>query len=195
MCASGIGYYGSSINDEFNEESPPFSQTFTSRVCQNWEVEANSIKQFSPTTRVVNLRFAVVLSSFGGAFPLTTALFKMYVGGSLGEGTQFLSWVSLEDTIRAIDHICATPELEGPINIAASYITQAEYTKLLAQQLQRPTIIWIPQIILRMIFGQAVDEVLFASQKVVSKKLLDSNFRFLDINVNQLIARLITELK
>lgn len=173
--ASAVGFYGSR-GDELLTESSVAGEGFLADLVQAWE---DATKPASARgVRVVNLRTGVVLSSKGGALRQMLPAFRLGVGGPVGDGRQWMSWISLHDLVRAIRHLL-TSELRGPVNVASPVpVTNEEFARTLGSVLSRPAFVRVPAFALRAVFGRMADETLLASQRVVSERLLASGFRF-----------------
>jgi uncharacterized protein (TIGR01777 family) len=176
ISASAIGYYGDRGEEKLNEESSNGSG-FLAKVCLEWEkATSEAIKK---GIRVVNARFGVVLSKKGGALASMLLPFKMGLGGILGTGKQYMSWISLEDAVGAIKHIIENDSIKGPVNIVSpNPVTNSDYTKILGHKLGRPTVIPMPAGMVNLLFGEMGNELLLYSQKVVPQKLLSTNYNF-----------------
>ena len=176
VCASAIGYYGDRGDEVLREESAPGRQ-FSSELCQQWEAAAEPA--VAAGIRTVNLRTGIVLSAAGGALKQMLLPFRLGIGGNVGNGRQWMSWIDLQDMTAAILHILKTDSLRGPINMTApNPVTNAEFTKALASVLSRPAIFPMPAFAARLVFGQMADELLLASQRVEPAKLLGSGYVF-----------------
>jgi len=176
VCASAVGYYGDRGVERLREESPPGSG-FLAEVCRDWEAAADPARRRG--IRVVHLRIGVVLSREGGALGQMLRLFRMGLGGTLGSGRQFMSWIAMADLLEVIQHAIATETLEGAVNaVAPNPVTNLEFTRTLGRVLGRPTIFGMPTIAARLLFGEMADEVLLASTRVEPARLLASGFRF-----------------
>jgi hypothetical protein len=128
---------------------------------------------------VANLRFGIVLSRAGGALKPMLLPFRLGLGGKIGNGRQWWSWIHIEDTVAAILHILATPSLTGPVNMTApNPVTNTEFTRCLAAALKRPAMFAVPAFAARMAFGEFAKAGVLASARVVPKKLEDSGFKF-----------------
>jgi len=181
VSASAVGYYGDRGEETLREESASGS-AFLSDVCRQWEAATEPAA--AAGIRVVNLRFGVMLSSVGGALPRLLTPFKLGVGGRLGSGKQFMSWIAIDDVIGAILHALGTETLRGAVNaVAPEPVTNREFTRTLGRVLGRPTVFPMPAFAARLAFGQTADELLLASQRVEPAKLLASGylFRFPDV--------------
>jgi hypothetical protein len=179
VSASAIGYYGDSGDRVLTESSPPGTE-FQSEVCRAWE--GATAEAESAGIRVVHLRSAVVLSRHGGALARQLPLFRAGLGGRLGTGRQWFSWITLRDEIGAILHAVATPSLSGPLNASApDPVTNREFTTALAHALHRPALLAVPPFALRLALGrQLADELLLGSLRVLPERLTGSGYRFHD---------------
>lgn len=176
VCASAIGYYGDRGNELLREESDP-GEAFLSRVVEEWEAAAQPAREAD--IRVANLRFGIVLSPEGGALGTTLPLFKLGGGGKVGSGRQWWSWVALDDVVGALVHALVDDSVEGPVNVVApNPMTNAEYTKVLGDVLNRPTVLPAPAPALRLGLGQVADELLLASARVEPAKLKQAGYDF-----------------
>jgi uncharacterized protein len=176
VSASAVGYYGSRGDEVLTEDSPPGAD-FLAEVCREWESATEPARQKG--IRVVNLRIGMVLSAKGGALPAMLPPFKAGVGGKLGDGGQFVSWIAIDDLTRAISHAISTESLSGPVNaVSPNPIRNMEMTKALGRVLRRPTFLSMPAAVVRLIFGEMADALLLSSQRVEPRRLLDSGFTF-----------------
>ena len=184
VCASAIGYYGSRGDEVLREESPSGSG-FLARVCREWEAATATAEQAG--IRTIHTRFGVVLSSDGGALKKMLPPFKLGLGGNVGNGRQWWSWIDVQDLVGAIHHILKTDLLQGPVNIVAPRpVTNAEFTRTLAKVLSRPAILPVPALAVKVLLGEMGEEVLLGSQKVEPAKLISSGypFRFRELRVS-----------
>lgn len=176
VCASAVGFYGDRGVEVLNEDSSRGSG-FLSDVCIGWEQATKTISNAG--IRVINLRFGMVLSNAGGALAKMLTPFKMGMGGRIGNGKQYMSWVAIDDVIGAIYHALFTESLKGPVNVTSpNPVTNMEFTKILGRVLNRPTIIPMPAFAARLIFGEMANELLLTSTRVEPKKLLNTEYRF-----------------
>ena len=176
VSASAIGYYGDRGEEPLNEESAP-GRGFLAEVCRAWEAATEPARQAG--LRIVLSRFGVVLSPVGGALAKILPPFRLGLGGMLGSGRQYMSWIAMDDAIGAIQHAIVTDSLQGPINAVAPHaVTNQEFTKTLGKVLERPTIVPLPAFATRLMFGEMADELLLASARVQPAKLLASGYRF-----------------
>jgi uncharacterized protein len=176
ICASAVGFYGSR-GDEALDETSASGQGFLPDVCRAWEDAAAPARDAS--LRTVHLRSGIVLSRQGGILARVLPPFKMGAGGVVGTGEQWISWISLADAIAAIQHVIASAELSGPVNLTSPQpVTNAEFTHILGKILSRPTVLPLPAFAVKLLLGEMGDELLLAGQKVLPKKLLASGFAF-----------------
>lgn len=176
VSSSAIGYYGNR-GDESLTESSSSGAGFLADVCKQWEA-ATSLA-VGAGIRVVNLRTGVVLHPEGGALAKMLTPFKMGVGGVVGPGTQYMSWIELGDLVRIIERCLDDSSCSGPINgTAPEPVTNQEFTKALGHTLSRPTIFPMPAFAARLAFGEMADEMLLSSAKVLPAKLQSLGFQF-----------------
>ncbi len=174
--ASAVGYYGSR-GDELLDENSGVGSGFLADVCRRTEAMAARVERSG--VRFVAIRSGLVLSREGGVLPRFMMPYRFYVGGWLGHGRQWLSWISLEDEIRAIRFLMESSDLAGPFNLTApNPITMRQFSRALGQVLRKPAWTTVPAFVLRLVFGPMADEVLLASQKVTPKRLLGTGFTF-----------------
>jgi len=176
VCASGIGYYGSRGDEVLTEDSRP-GTGFLADLARDWE--AATATAIARGIRVVNLRLGVVLSARGGALATMLTPFRMGLGGVIGDGAQWMSWIALDDVIGAIRHALTTDALRGPVNtVAPAPVTNADFTRTLGRVLGRPTLIPLPALAARLALGEMADELALVSQRVMPARLLASGFAF-----------------
>jgi uncharacterized protein (TIGR01777 family) len=174
ICASAIGYYGSRGDEILTESSAP-GNGFLPEVCKAWEKEAQAAESFG--IRVVRVRTGLVLAAAGGALQRMLPPFRMGVGGRLGSGRQWMSWIHLED-LTAMFQFAVESQVRGPLNgVAPHPVANSEFTRELAQALWRPAVFPVPEFALRLLFGEMAD-VLLASQRVVPAAAEAAGFRF-----------------
>ena len=181
VCGSAIGYYGNR-GDEPLKEGSTAGTGFLSDVCREWEAATHSA--VAAGIRTVMIRTGIVLSSKGGALGKMLPPFKMGVGGRIGDGRQWMSWIDVEDMVGAIHHILKTDLLQGPVNmVAPKPVTNAEFTKTLADVLSRPAVFPVPALAVKLLFGEMGETVLLGSQRVEPSQLVASGypFRFRDL--------------
>ncbi len=178
LCASAIGYYGHSMDQIFNEDSP-LGHGFLADVCHQWEKQTSRLA--SMDIRTVNLRFGMVLSPKGGALHKMVSPFKARLGGVLGDGEQFVSWISIRDLVAIVDFIIKQPHIKGPVNVVSPIPTNNRIlTETLGRVINRPILFRIPGFVVRFLFGQMADEMLLASTRVTPKILLEADYNFQD---------------
>ncbi len=177
VCASAVGFYGDRCDELLNEQSPS-GQGFLAEVCREWEDASRIASQAG--IRTVNVRIGLVLSPKGGALGKMLTPFKLGLGGRIGSGQQWSSWIHIDDIVGGIHHAIQTESLAGPVNLVApNPVRNAEFTKVLASVLKRPAILPVPEFALRLAFGkQAAEEMLLASQRVQPGKLGSSSYKF-----------------
>jgi len=176
VCASAVGYYGDTA-DHVVDESAPQGDGFLADVCRAWEEAAHPAAEAG--IRVVNLRLGIVLDPAGGALGKMLPAFRCGLGGPLGSGRQYMSWIALPDVVGAARFALDHPTLQGPVNIVApEAVTNRTFTKTLAETLHRPAFLPLPAVALRLLFGRMADEALLASSRVRPAALLDAGFRF-----------------
>jgi uncharacterized protein (TIGR01777 family) len=177
VSASAIGYYGNRGTDVLTEESSP-GIDFLAGVCQQWEAAAAPAAEAG--IRTVNLRTGIVLSAHGGALSRMLLPFKLGLGGRLGSGVQYMSWVSLDDEVGAIVHALTRPDVRGPLNATGpNPVTNAEFTRTLGNVLRRPTALPTPLAPLRLVYGgELVQSLLLFSQRVQPAKLRATGYDF-----------------
>jgi uncharacterized protein (TIGR01777 family) len=176
ICASAIGFYGDRDNESLDESSEP-GTGFLPDVCQKWENSTQSARDAG--IRTVHIRTGIVLSSDGGALRKMLMPFKMGGGGIIGDGNQYMSWISLEDEVEIIRYLINHPDLSGPINLVApNPVTNREFTKTLGKVLKRPTITPMPAFAARVLFGEMADALLLSSTRVYPEILVQSGYEF-----------------
>jgi uncharacterized protein (TIGR01777 family) len=181
VSSSAIGYYGDRGDEVLSEHSAP-GTGFLPEVCCEWEAATQAAS--AAGIRTVQLRTGVVLSPAGGALGQMVTPFKLGVGGRLGDGRQWMSWIDVQDMVGAIHHILKTDLLRGPVNMVAPRpVINAEFTKTLAGVLSRPAIFPVPRFAIKLAFGEMGETVLLGSQRVEPSQLVTSGypFRFSDL--------------
>ena len=176
VSASAIGFYGDRGDEVLIEESAS-GEGFLSEVCREWEKATRAASQAG--VRVVHMRFGVILSSEGGALPKMLTPFKLGVGGRVGSGRQYMSWIDLADALGAIRHALENESVRGPVNIVAPRaVTNEEFTGALGKALGRPTFLPVPAFAARLAFGEMADALLLAGQRVEPARLKASGYQF-----------------
>lgn len=177
VSASAIGYYGNRGDEVLTEESAP-GNDFLSDVCVQWEQAGQRAKEIG-IPRVVNVRIGIVQSTEGGALKEMLTPFKMGVGGRVGSGKQFVSWIDLDDLVRVFEFVIENENLHDAVNATApNPVRNAEFAEKLGAILHRPSLVPAPEFALRLMFGELADALLFTSIRVVPKKLLENGFKF-----------------
>jgi len=176
LAASAIGYYGDRHADVVDEDSAP-GAGFLADVCREWEAATAPAAQRG--IRVVTLRLGVVLSGAGGMLSTVLPPFKLGLGGRIGSGEQYLSWIAIDDVLGTVLHALATPAMAGPVNaVAPNPVTNRVFTETLAAVLSRPALLPLPAAAVRLLFGEMGEELLLASTRVEPQRLLASGFPF-----------------
>jgi hypothetical protein len=189
LCASAIGYYGNRGEEVLTEDSPS-GTGFLAEVSREWEAATKPASDAG--IRTVNLRIGIVLSRNGGALKPMLLPFRLGLGGRIGSGRQWWSWIHIDDLISAIWQILKTDAVSGPVNMTApNPATNAEFTRTLATALHRPAILPIPAFAARLAFGELADEGLLSSARVKPKKLLASGFTFRFPNLGDALKALL----
>jgi len=173
--ASGVGYYGDRGDDPLTEEEPP-GRGFLAELARDWEEAAQGAAEQG--VRVAAMRFGVVLGSDGGALGRMVPAFRAFLGGPLGSGRQWFSWIHIADLLAAVSFLLDVPALSGPVNCCAPEpVTQRDFAAALGRALGRPSSLPAPAFALRLALGEAAD-LLLASQRAIPRRLLDHGFRF-----------------
>lgn len=187
---SAVGYYGNRGDEVLREDSGP-GEGFLADVCRQWEAATDSATRKG--IRVVHLRTGLVLSRKGGALEKIILPFKFGVGGKIGSGKQYMSWITLDDLCAAILHSIQAAGLHGPVNtVSPTPVTNLEFTRILGRVLSRPTIFPLPAFAARIVLGEMADELLLASTRVEPAKLLASRFGFGHKDLESALRYLIT---
>jgi hypothetical protein len=186
VAASAIGFYGDRGDEALTETSAP-GNDFLAGLCREWEAEAARGADFG--ARVVSLRFGIILAAHGGALPRMALPFKLGAGGRLGNGLQWMSWLTLPEVVHIVQFALATPQLTGPVNaVTPNPVRNAEFTRVLARTLHRPAIFPAPAFALRLALGEMADALLLASQNVMPSRLADAGYHFLRTDLAEALA-------
>lgn len=179
LSASAVGYYGNREGEDLSEASPP-GDDFLATICRDWEAAAGPAS--AAGIRVVHPRIGVVLSVKGAALMKLLPIFRAGVGGPLGTGRQWMSWVSLTDTVGALEFLLSNEGLRGPFNLTAPEpVTNAEFARTLGKALRRPALLPAPAFALRLLLGrEKADALLLSGQRVLPRRLLEAGFVFRD---------------
>jgi uncharacterized protein (TIGR01777 family) len=186
LCASATGYYGHR-GDEPLTEASPVGLGFFPDVCTAWEGAADPARGVA---RTCHLRFGIILAAHGGPLVPMVRATKFGLAATLGDGRQWVSWITLDDAVRAIAHVLTTPALEGPVNFTSpTPVRQKEFNGTLAATLHRPAILRVPTAML--LSGRTADEMLLASAQVTPRRLTDTGFTFEDPHLRPALKRLL----
>jgi uncharacterized protein len=189
ITASAIGYYGDRGDEGLNEDSSP-GNGFLPEVCGEWEAAAQPAEEAG--IRTVQTRFGLVLSPAGGALQKMLTPFRLGLGGKIGSGEQWWSWIHVQDLAGAIYFLLNRSTLLGAVNLVSpSPLRNAEFTRILAAVLRRPAIFPLPAFVARMAFGQMADELLLSSQKVGPAKLIAGGFAFRHTDLKRALAEIL----
>jgi len=176
LSGSAVGYYGDRGDESVDEESASGTD-FLAGVARDWESAAVAARDAG--VRVVLLRTGIVLAPHGGALERLLPPFRLGVGGPIGSGRQWMSWIALDDHLRAMEHAIATVGLHGPVNLVApNPVTNAEFAATLGRVLGRPALVPVPSFALELLYGEMARTTILAGQRVLPKKLLRSGFHF-----------------
>ena len=189
IAASAIGFYGDRGDERLDEAAAPGAD-FLADVCQQWEAAAAPARDAG--MRVVHLRIGIVLTPAGGALERMLTPFRMGVGGVIGSGRHYMSWVALDDVLGGILHALRADSLTGPVNLAAPHpVTNAEFTKTLGRVLRRPTFLPLPAFGARLAFGEMADALLLSSARVEPARLRADGFEFAYPNLEAALRHLL----
>ena len=187
VAASAIGYYGNRGDESLTEASAP-GNDFLARLCREWEMETARGSEFG--ARVVNPRFGIILAAHGGALPRMALPFKFGAGGRLGDGRQWMSWLTLQEAVSIIQFALGSSVLTGPRQCRRPQPCSptANSTAVLAKALHRPALFPAPALALQLALGEMADALLLSSQRVIPSKLSDSGYSFLQTNLASALA-------
>jgi uncharacterized protein (TIGR01777 family) len=189
ISASAIGYYGSRGKEKLNEKSTPGAD-FLATVCQEWEQA--TIVASNAGIQVVNPRIGMVLSPRGGALAKLLTPFRLGVGGVVGDGSQYMSWITLDDLLGVFHHTLSSDQLRGPVNaVSPKPVTNREFTKILGRVLGRPTVFPLPAFVAKLAFGEMAEALLLSSQRVEPQRLLETNYTFRFPDLEQALSALL----
>jgi uncharacterized protein len=176
ISASAIGFYGNR-GDEILREDSPSGEGFAAEICRQWEAATQPAAKAG--IRTAQMRIGVVMSADGGALPKMLTPFRLGLGGRLGNGRQWWTWVSVRDVVGAILHVLQRDSISGPVNTVAPHpVTNAEFTQILASVLHRPAIFPMPALAVRLIFGEMGKELFLGSQRVEPARLAATGYQF-----------------
>jgi uncharacterized protein (TIGR01777 family) len=189
VCASAIGIYGDRGAELLDEQAGPGAGMLP-ELCQQWEAAAAEAERLG--ARRVSVRFGVVLSPAGGMLARLLPLFRLGLGGPVGSGRQYVSWISVDDAVGAIHHVLVHEEIEGPVNVVAPQsTTSAELARALGRVLCRPAFMRVPAVALRLRFGRMADELLLASARAVPDVLSRTGYMFRTPGLEQTLRHLL----
>ena len=189
VCASAMGYYGDRGAEVLREDSAPGNGCLPA-TCQQWEAAAAPALERG--IRVVQLRFGLVISARGGALERMILPFKMGVGGRIGSGRQYMSWIALDDAVGIIEHALKTEALQGPVNTAVPRaLTNVEFTRVLGRVLRRPTLLPLPAFAARLVLGEMADGLLLSSCRMVPERLGETGYEFIHPDLEELLRHLL----
>lgn len=176
LCASAIGYYGDRGDEPLMEDSAP-GKDFLGRVCRDWEAASEPAARKG--VHVARLRFGIILSPAGGALAKMLTPFRLGLGGPIGDGRQYMSWIAIDDVVDSLLHALTKKLPPGPVNVVSpNPATNAEFTRTLGRVLGRPTFLPMPAFGARLAFGEMADALLLSSQRVVADRLVASGYAF-----------------
>ncbi|OGV59885.1 MAG: TIGR01777 family protein [Lentisphaerae bacterium RIFOXYA12_FULL_48_11] len=176
ISASGIGYYGNR-DSSIVDESFDCGSDFLANVAKQWEMA--TLPATSARIRLVIIRMGMVLDADGGALKKMLLPFQLGLGGTIGPGSQYMSWITLDDVLSAIQHILRHDTLKGPVNLTApNPVTNQEFTKILGKVLRRPVLMHIPSFAIKVIMGEMAKALILNSIRITPRKLIDSGFKF-----------------
>jgi len=188
LSASAIGIYGDRGDEVLTEESR-LGRDFLGEVATAWEAEAE--KAEAPGLRVVQARFGLILARQGGALAKMARPFRLGVGGKLGSGQQWVSWINLEDVVAILRLALENGAVRGPINVVSPQpVRNAEFAAALAKELHRPALFPAPAMALRLMLGEMADALLLASQRVTPGQLEKLGYKFVQPNLGETLARI-----
>lgn len=186
VCASAIGFYGDRGQEELTEDSPA-GTGFLPDVCREWEAATWPARDAG--IRVVNLRLGVVLSKDGGALAKMLLPFKMCVGGIVGSGRQYWSWLTVDEAARMFRFALQNTNLHGPVNAVSPVpVTNLEFTKALGEVLHRPTIFPLPAFMARLVLGEMADDLILGSTRVIPSRLQSAGYAFSHPEIGEALA-------
>jgi len=185
---SAVGYYGFCGDEELTEESP-HGDDFLARIASEWEGEALKAKEMG--ARVIITRFGIVMGEKGGALSQMIPLFKKYIGGPIGSGKQWFSWVHIKDLSEAFAFLVKHPEISGPVNVCApNPVRNKDLAKALGKVLHRPSFMPAPGFMVKLVLGE-FGSVILEGQRVIPKRLLDSGFAFQYPDINKALQGIV----
>jgi uncharacterized protein (TIGR01777 family) len=189
ISGSAVGFYGASDSQIFDEDAMPTKQNlFSKKVCVDWEEKA---KPAAKKTRLVLLRTGVVVGKNGGILNKLLPIFKLGLGGRVGLGNQYLSWVHLDDVVGIISYLINNQNISGAVNLTSpNPATNQEFSSTLAKTLKRPCFFNTPAFVLKVVYGEMAEELLLGGQKVLPKKILQAGYKFKFENLDEALKSL-----
>jgi uncharacterized protein (TIGR01777 family) len=176
ISGSAVGWYGHWDNEYLDEDSPS-REGFSSKLCGEWEAAANELSDLA--CRICTVRLGIVLGNDGGSLPAMLLPAKLGLGGPMGSGDQWWSWIHIVDTVRCFEMLLENRQANGVFNLTApNPVTQAKFARTLGKQLNRPAVLPLPGFIVKLMMGEFAEEVLLNGQRVFPKNLLDTGFTF-----------------
>lgn len=189
LCASGINAYGDR-GDTLLDETASRGGGFLADVCAAWE---GATEPLAGISRTVNMRIGIVLAADGGTLPTLLPLFRLGLGGPIGGGSAFVSWITLRDLLRAMQHLLGPSTLSGPVNLIAPLpVRNREFTAAIGKALHRPAVLPVPAWAVRLLFGQMAEETVLASVRAVPSRLLAEGFTFQDAAVEPALQEVLS---
>lgn len=190
LSGSAIGIYGDR-GDEILDESSGTGSDFLAAVCRDWE--SATAPAADAGIRTVHLRTGIVLSRSGGALARLLTPFRLGVGGKLGSGRQWMSWIALRDVVGAVQALLANDDVRGPVNLVApNPVRNEELTRALAHEIHRPSAFPVPRFAMRLLLGEMADTAVLASQRVVPRRLMESRYAFALPTIEQALASILS---
>jgi len=186
--ASAVGYYGFCGDEKLDESSPP-GDDFLARVTQDWEGEA--LKAEKKGARVVITRFGIVLGEKGGALGQMISLFKKFIGGPIGNGKQWFSWIHMEDLCESFIFLISHPGISGPVNVCSPHpVRNKDLAKSLGKVLKKPSFLPAPGFLVKLVLGE-FGSVVIKGQRVIPEKLMKNNFRFQSPSIDKALRDIV----
>ena len=192
VSVSGVGHYGMKAGDRILTEDDPLGDDFLAKLTEQWEGAAKPARDAG--VRVVHPRFGLVLGRGGGLYGKLAPLFKAFVGGPIGDGKQYMPWVHIRDTVRALEAMIQRPDLEGAYNVTAPEpVTMNELAAELGASLNRPSAMRVPAIAVKVAMGREAAEAVLTGQRAIPKRLVDAGFAFVFPELRSALADLAAE--
>ncbi|MDN3017679.1 TIGR01777 family oxidoreductase [Paenibacillus sp. BSR1-1] len=188
--ASAVGIYGTSLDKVFTEEEQILGNDFLAETVKQWEYEAGFAAKLG--IRIAFCRFGIILDRNGGALPKISFPYKAFIGGNIGHGRQWMSWIHIEDIVKGITFIIENKNIQGPVNFTApNPVTMSEFGKTLALELHRPHWLPVPSFVLRLLLGE-MSTLVVDGQNVLPNKLLDSGFKYKYTDLQKALQNIFT---